>query len=101
MRLEEFEVLEKAATPGPWETETLKSHNRSCLGEKYAALAIGERYVHDQLTGNDARFIAAAREMVPRMIKALKAVKEELLADYDSEEMWPISSKAIAELEQP
>jgi hypothetical protein len=79
MKLEELEAIYEASKP--YFNNPMKRDMRT-LSEKFA-------------------FEAAFHEMAPKMIKALKAVKSELSADGDFEEMWPLSAAAFIELEQP
>ena len=100
MKLEEFEKLEQAATPGPWGLDWFKDHraNRELWRAEGPIVTSREQAVAD------SEFVAAAREMVPRMIKALKAAKDlmSLWGDYG----WPSKTcdklrDGLAQLEQP
>lgn len=61
MKLEDFENLTNAATPGPWDLIILEN---SCA-------YIGKSF-NGPGTFADSVFIAACREMVPKMIKRLQ-----------------------------
>lgn len=96
MKLEDFEKLANAATPGPWETNG--SGGYVCFLSIYDEQP--RHYVSSpsskglHLSNPDAAFIAACRDMVPKLIKALK-IASEYLSDYET---W---EDAIADLEQP
>ncbi|WP_174887071.1 hypothetical protein [Streptomyces abyssomicinicus] len=100
--LEELEVLSQAATPGPWHVRFLDDDYAmnlvavstvpdTGLGERWprfdhheivaATLVQQPRYVDcaDELWDENARFIAAARDAVPRLvaeIRRLRALEE-------------------------
>ena len=110
MNLEEFEAICSARTPGVWTREgwhiTGKLPGGRPNGEVIceAYIRVGARTSHE-LDEANAAFIAACSEMVPRMIKVLKLVKEHIAwADeftYASSIIPADLRLAIAELGQP
>ena len=105
MKLEDFEKLHKARTPGSWEAEI------DCVDVGWVAIGPAHPVGGDAGPTEaraDAAFIAACSEMVPRMIKALKAanalhmrfVHDETNTVKDSVTFLRLSI-TLAELEQP
>ena len=76
-RLDEIEARTNAASEGPWETYTITPAMGSMV---LTAPADGEEYggyvVPEYLDTEDAEFIAHAREDVPALVAALRAVLE-------------------------
>jgi len=104
MKLEEFEKLLADITPGDWWKDGCYVMAPCNDGKQICVVA--DTFSTD--TGIDdanAAFIAACSEMVPRMIKVLKLVKEHIAwADeftYASSIIPADLRLAIAELEQP
>lgn len=89
MTLDEFKKLTEAATPGPWE----------CTGEEYSA-CVRECDTHGTVAAfvacypegpmsldiDDARFIAACRDMVPKLIAVAEASSWISQLDMDPED---------------
>lgn len=69
MTLEQIRARADAATPGPWYVEQMGNHHEDVL-----ALSEDGSYVIAEHAGDDAEFIAHAREDVPRLLDALQAV---------------------------
>ena len=102
MKLDDMEKLSNAVTEGPWTEEYensgyIMAHQKGC-GHDICKMTTGG-------TKADAAFIAASRELMPRMVKALRTL--EWIADHSTIECgrWPEavmkSREALAELEQP
>lgn len=85
MTLEEFEAICEKATPGPWHNvyhNRTKSNALTFFTEGCDLLNDMANVIAQAPDGSVARhddnfeFIGACREMVPRMIKAMKALKQ-------------------------
>jgi len=98
-KAQELDVLEEAATPGPWEFDRTNSGNVSCAG--YGLVLSGELDARKRITWGvfieehegfsadektqaqkDAEFIEAARVDMPRLTAAVIALVAEV------ERMW-------------
>ena len=109
MKLEEFEALEKAATPGPWKAlppgyrgDTVSGYMDVCAVVQLKPDELDDKYSIQDLEENDANFIAACREMVPKMIRALQMAKKRgCRGSEEFSEPWLSFDKAMRELEQP
>lgn len=77
MTLDEFEKLDKARTPGSWiaMTDNRLKTPINC-GRLHIAMANCGDGVGDDGADRNAAFIAACSDMAPKMIKALKALKQ-------------------------
>ena len=80
MKLEEFEALEKAATTGPWKAlppgyrgDTVSGYMDVCAVVQLKPDELDDKYSIQDLEENDANFIAACREMAPKLIEAARA----------------------------
>lgn len=104
--LDELDELEQAATPGPWFVRSLDDEHamnlvavsttpETGLGERWprfdhreivaATLVQHPRYVDtsDERWDENAQFIAAAREAVPRLVAELRSLRRQLEASDD------------------
>ena len=74
----EIEALAKAATPGPW---TIRAGSASTVHDAEGDYEIAETFTGEQFTtnmGNNAAFIAAARNALPLLLAEVRALKEKL-----------------------
>lgn len=99
-RLDEIEARANAATKGPWTrwkhplgTKTMDFVSAPSLRND-DAIPFG---VADDLLGRDAEFIAAARQDVPALVNALRAVIT--LVD-DAENKWINGYALVREIER-
>ena len=110
MTLDDIEKLIAAATPGPWKTYNAGFAVMALEQPEYSngVAAIAEAAARDvdvQAARDNAAFIAASRELMPRMLKALRTL--EWIAEHSIIECgrWTEavmkSREALAELEQP
>jgi len=76
--LDELEALTNAATPGPWESTgvSIWGRNNVWVGELNFALSRQESLVTPRVS-NDANFIVAAREAIPRLIARVRELEME------------------------
>lgn len=83
--LDALEALASAATPGPWESSgvSIWGKNSVWVGELNFALSRQESLATPRVS-NDANFITAARESVPRLIARVR----DLEAELESYERW-------------
>lgn len=116
MKLEEFEALEKAATPGPWKAlppgyrgDTVSGYMDVCAVVQLEPDELDDKYSIQDLEENDASFIAACREMVPKLIKIAKLAQQNRILEhreFDHSDGCPacdayrFQTNALAELEQ-
>jgi hypothetical protein len=80
MKLEELKALCEAATPGPWECSS------NPQGSGWGI--VGPWFPHEDARAEEksdanARFIAAAREAMPKLLKLADAVKHD--SGYDAD----------------
>jgi len=105
MKLDDIEKLIAAATPAPWEYIERDGGAINCVDVWRSGRVTVERTQSDPVDRANAAFIAASRELVPRMVKALRTL--EWIAEHSIIEWgrWTEavmkSKEALAELEQP
>lgn len=96
MTLEEFKKLCDAATPGPWQ-------GPFCFPEtferNYISNTIGDHILtSEDLEIDDAKFIAACREMVPKLIAVAEASQARF--QYWNRENYIALEKALESLNE-
>jgi hypothetical protein len=91
MNLEELKKLCDEATPGPW------SPVIGFCADGYSTL-LPRADEEEPMTGHDKRFIAAAREAMPKLLELWEAVKE-----FDDSRGGKLSRlrRALADLDRP
>lgn len=91
MNIDELKKLAEAATPGPWDVSV------ELNGDGYRCLEIFST-VQYRNWGDDARFIAAAREAVPELIAKVEKL-EGAVSKTELYDRWLKSKDRVAELE--
>ena len=79
MKLDEIEKLIEAASPGPWEYIGRDGGALNCVDVWRSGRVTVERTQSDPVDRANAAFIAASRELVPRLLKIAQLVKDRLV----------------------
>ena len=102
MKLDDIEKLDRERTPGHWWTDCDEMLFVRCHSNRYVVCKPYTQWAKEDIA--DVAFIAACSDMVTRMVKALKLVKEHIAwaDDFDSASLIPVELRiAMAELGQP
>ena len=79
MTLDDIEKLIAAATPAPWEYIERDGGAINCVDVWRSGRVTVERTQSDPVDRANAAFIAASRELVPRLLKIAQLVKDRLV----------------------
>lgn len=101
MRLDEIRTLIEAATPGEWYTDFSEAAVRQA-----GTLEVISQFDHHKFSNTleregDARFIAAARTLLPALLDVVELAREFVEEEHWSrkEPLYPRIRKALAVLE--
>jgi hypothetical protein len=101
MKLDDIEKLIAAATPAPWEYIERDGGAINCVDVWRSGRVTVERTQSDPVDRANAAFIAASRELVPRLLKIAQLVKDRLVLVQHRSGLGDEIAQLLDELEQP